>query len=129
MTPVRAESPIAKLAADVRRLFELMDRRDLEGFLASFTPQAQIVHDDGRSTSPRTLARALSASEPPIRRRLHAFGGDSNARLAWIAYENHVTFRRDGGVRRHRFSETALLRKDSEGWRFVRIHYSGERRG
>jgi hypothetical protein len=115
------------LPAMVRKLFDRLDRRDLSGFLRCFEPGAEIVHDDGAATDPKRLAGSLSS--PPIRRTLAGFRGEAGRELGWVAYENEVTFRLDDGTpKTFRFSETALLRKRTAGWRFVRVHYSGDRR-
>jgi ketosteroid isomerase-like protein len=116
-----------ELGREVRKLFENIDRRDAAAFLASFTEDAEIVHDDGAAESPSRLVAQFSAAPLPVRRRLSGFRGEIGPRLAWVAYENEVTFDADGFARTLRFAETALLRREPSRWRFVRIHYSGKR--
>ena len=119
---------VGSLASAVRELFRRMDGRELAAFAGSFEPGALIVHDDGRATTPEQMTKALDGA-PPVRRRLAEFRGETGTGLGWVAYENRVTFRLDDGtLHTLRFSETALLKRREDGWRFVRIHYSGDRR-
>ena len=115
----------------VRDLFRFLDARDLPAFMGLFEPGAEIVHDDGQTTSPGRFVDALRAgpSEPPRSRTLSGLRVGVGSTLAWAGYENRVTFDVPGGPSRAlNFTETAVLSRSPEGWRVVRLHYSGNRR-
>lgn len=116
-----ASTPRAAIAA----LFRALDARDLDAFQGLFAPGAAIVHDDGAATGARAFTAELRArpSPPARRRRLSRFASGGAGACRWIAYENRAEF---PGLR-VRFRETAVLRRERDGWRILRLHYSGTR--
>lgn len=120
-------SSLEELIGFIREFFRRLDRQDFKGVLELFERDSDIAHFDGVITSPLDFVKGLrqDGMAIPENRSLTDFRGDIHGDHGWIAYHNSAVFANG----EHQFQETAVLRRSSGGWKFVRVHYSGGRQG